>query len=125
MEEYSKKLTEIFNNLQTLYIEQKVSNIPMTLEKKLELFHKNSVLINEANDLITKMDALVADVTVNNFNPQLLNNIDTYTELLEENLNINELMYILSNLQTMSLKTSTCVVEDINNDVFYEQLQKN
>lgn len=128
MESDSTKLNNIFTEIQILCSEFYENKGPMKLETKISYYNKSNLLINEANDLIKKIQTDIQtildpkkefdnDMSVDK---HLMNNVDTYISMLTKcDLNMKELFDIITILQRITPTTNKVNITDC--DVFYEE----
>lgn len=124
METSSKQLKQILLTIESMYVDLKTSNTPQTLEKKMTFYKKSNLLINEANNLIKKLESDINNVSIENTNANV-SHIDTYLNLLSiNNLNFDELINILAYLQSISNQYPDAVkiINDIDKEVLYEEI---
>lgn len=120
---------ENFNRLKEIHMQinlfySDVANKKLTLEKKLEFCRKSKPLINEANQIITKMQNEISNLNQNISNNLGVDYDDYMIEILENpHANFNETLDIVKQLQSInqSIPTTTEIINDFENDTKFEK----
>ena len=96
MENFNK-FNEIRTQLNLFYLE--IINKKLTLEKKLELREKSKYLVNEAKQLIMKMQNEISNMNSNTMNNSQTDLNDCMINILENpHVNFNEVLDIVKQL---------------------------
>lgn len=121
MENFNK-FNEIRTQLNLFYLE--IINKKLTLEKKLELREKSKYLVNEAKQLIMKMQNEISNMNSNTMNNSQTDLNDCMINILENpHVNFNEVLDIVKQLQSIkqSIPTSAEIVNNLENDTKFEK----
>lgn len=123
---------ENFNRFNTIRMElnlfySEIVDKKLTLEKKLELCNKSKELINEANQIIVKMQNEISNLNISTSHEAQPNLCDDIINILENpHVNFNEILDIVKQLQSIkqSIPTSAEIINNFENDTNFEKSNK-
>lgn len=119
METSSKRLNNIMAQISMISIE---SQKKLTLEKKLENYTKGSLLINEATQLIEKMQDDIKNLDTSKIDKLNMVKINEFIKLLTtSNPNFDEVLFIVEQLRALSsdLPKITEITDNVDREIIY------
>ena len=116
----SKRLENIMSDLMMICIESKKN---LTMEKKLVNKDKAVLLVGEATELIEQMETEISKLDGSHVHPSQNYNLDRLVELLANNSNFDETLYVAGQLKNISsgIASTVDVIDNIEDEVIYEE----
>lgn len=128
METYTKRLNDIITQISIISIE---SQKKLSFEKKMENYNKGNLLINEATQLIEKLQDEIMNINTSKIDKSNISRLDEYINILStNNPKFDEIIYIVKELYCMSsgLPLTAQINDNVDQEVIYEhneqQLEK-
>lgn len=119
-----KRLNRIMDEISIISIDSQIlGKKPQQMEKKLQNYIKGNLLIDEASQLIEKLENDVKKINITKIDRTQINDIDKYIDLLEiSNPHFNEILYIIETLyaNSVSLPTSMQITDNVDQEIIHE-----
>ncbi|XWV24965.1 hypothetical protein QJ856_gp0814 [Tupanvirus deep ocean] len=124
METSSKRLNGIMEEIALISIDtQNLGKKPLQMEKKLQNYTKGNLLIDEATQLIEKLEQEIQNIDFSKADKSQINKVNEYIDLLQRtNPRFDEVMYIVEQLKAISsgLPLTTEIHDNIEQEVVHE-----
>ncbi|XWV26215.1 hypothetical protein QJ857_gp0861 [Tupanvirus soda lake] len=124
METSSKRLNSIMDEIALISIDtQNLGKKPLQMEKKLQNYTKGNILIEEATQLIEKLEQEIQNMDFSKADKSQINKVNEYIDILQRtNPRFDEVMYIVEQLKAISagLPVTTEIHDHIENEVIHE-----
>lgn len=103
----SRSLETVLNEIKLLYIENKDTLEPVSLEKKFQNYQTCNLLVTEADTMIDSMIREVQSLKLGATGPttptssDVIRQVDTYMDMLKHKLNIKETVAVVTQLKSV------------------------
>jgi len=124
METSSKRLDEIMKEINTIHIEARNPEINRSLEKKLQNYNKANILVEEATQLLNKMEIDIQKLDANQIDSSSIFKINDWIEwLTDRTLKFDEVVYIITQLQAIAsgLPSDAEFIDNVDQEIIYEE----
>lgn len=121
MENSSKKLQDIMSQIQIIYMDSKQK---ITFEKKLENYEKANLYINEAVQLIEKLQNDINNINNTKTDPAQIARVNQFIDMLSmNNPKFEEVLYIVQQLRAINagLPTTTQITDNVEQEIIYDE----
>jgi len=126
METSNKRLNNILNQIEMLYIDS--HNNKLSLQRKLENYNKSSIFITQATQLIEKMQSEIQNLDTSKIDNSQNSKINELINMLSiKNTNFDQVIYIVEQLRAISSgqPIATEIIENVDQEVIYEEHDAN
>jgi hypothetical protein len=125
METSSKRLDKILNEISTIYIDShQSSKTPTQLSKKLQNYTKGTLLIDEAVQLIEKLQEEIKNMDTTKADKSHSSKINQYIDLLSiSNQKFDNVLNLVEQFRGIcsGIPNSTEIFDNIDQEVIYEE----
>ena len=124
LEANSKRLDQIMKDIDSIYINSKNPAGKLTMEKKLQNYNKINGMVEEATQLLNKMEMDVQKMECGQMDQTQNMKMNDWLEMLSNgHLAMRETIYIVEQLQAMllGLSSETEFVDNVDQEIIYEE----
>jgi hypothetical protein len=123
----SKQLYDIMNEIRMIYIDsQNFGKKGVLLEKKLQNYTKGNLLIDQADQLIEKLEHDVQNLDMTKADKSNISKVKEYVDLLSRtNPRFDEILHMVEQLRAISagLPKTAEAFDNIDQEVIYEEFE--
>ena len=122
----SKRLSDIMSEITMICVDSQNLKNRAGLEKKMEYYTKGNLLIDEATQLLTKLENDIARLDTTNADISQINRVNDLIDMLsEKNPRFDEVLYIVEQLRAISagLPATMEFVDNIEKEIIYDETE--
>lgn len=124
METGNKKIEQLINDINSIFIDAKNPTIRQTMERKLQNYNRINGMVEETTQLLNRMEMDIQKMEGVQMDQTQYMKINDWLEMLSSsNLGMKETIYIVEQLQAMlqGLSSETDIVDNVDQEIIYEE----